>query len=53
MKKLDNKDALEILNIFKQYNLPKKEFITLDELMKDVPKSKVKIKYLSELDKNK
>lgn len=53
MKKLDSKDALEILNIFKQYNLPKKEFINLGELMKDVPKSNIKIKYLNELDKNK
>ena len=43
MKKLDNKDALEILNIFKKYDLPKKELIGFDELMKNVPKSKIKI----------
>ena len=29
---LNNKDVLELLNIWNQYGLPKKEFITLDEL---------------------
>ena len=42
---LDNNNILTVVKeLFK--NHPKKEFITLDELMKDVPKSKVK--YLSD-----
>lgn len=44
---LNNNSILTMLKeLFKKH--PNKKFIGLNELMKDVPKSKVKVKYLSD-----
>ena len=43
---IKSEDVLRVLNIWKKYEMPKKELISLDELIKEIPKTDIKIKYL-------
>ena len=43
---IKQEDVLKMLKIWKTYDLSKREFITLDELMKEIPKTDIEIKYL-------